>query len=275
MNMFTPHHPRVVLVTGASSGIGSALAREAARRGAAVALVARRSEPLHALAGSIRAAGGRALALTADVTSSEQLTAAVQQTLDAFGSLDTVFANAGFGVKGNLDALSVEDYQRQFDTNVFGVLRTIQATLPGLKQSRGTLGVIGSLNGYLDVPGWSAYCMSKAALRSLCGCVRHELSDAGVSVTHLAPGMVQSDFRRVDNWGTADDSVADPVPNWFAMPADKAAHQMFDAVLHRESERIITWHAKGVVMLERHAHWLVRQIVGRSGPLIRRLSKPK
>jgi NADP-dependent 3-hydroxy acid dehydrogenase YdfG len=273
--MFTLHRPRVVLVTGASAGIGAALAREAAQRGAAVALLARRSEPLNALAHEIRSAGGRALALVADVTSSEQLQAAVQQTLTDFGGLDTVFANAGFGVKGNFDALNVEDYQRQFDTNVFGVLRTLEATLPALKASHGTFGVVGSLNGYLDLPGWSAYCMSKAALRSLCACIRHELSGAGVGVTHLAPGMIQSDFRRVDNLGVADASVADPVPDWLAMPSKKAAQQMFDAVLRREDERVITWHAKGVVALERHAHWLVRRVIGLSGPLIQRFSKPK
>jgi NADP-dependent 3-hydroxy acid dehydrogenase YdfG len=264
---------QVVFVTGASAGIGEGIAREAASRGAAVVLFARREDRVNAIAGQIQAAGGRALGVAGDVTSETQLAAAVDAARRAFGGIDLVMANAGFGVKGTLEKLTLSDYQRQFDCNVFGVLRTIYATLPEVKARTGMIGVVGSANGYLSVPGWSAYCMSKAALRSLCACVRHELLLEGVSVTHLAPGMIESEFRRVDNHGQANPDAQDPVPTWLAMPTKKAAGQMLDAVLARKEEAVITWHAKALISLERHAHWLVSESLRHSGPLIQRLSK--
>jgi short-subunit dehydrogenase len=264
---------QVVFITGASAGIGEGIAREAAARGAAVVLFARREEKVRAVASQIIASGGRALGVAGDVTSETQLAAAVEEARRAFGGIDVVMANAGFGVKGTLDQLNVADYQRQFETNVFGVLKTIYATLPDVKTRTGMIGIVGSANGYLSLPGWSAYCMSKAALRSLCACVRHELLREGVSVTHLAPGLTESEFRRVDNQGQANPDAQDPVPAWLAMPTKKAAAQMLDAVLARREEEVITWHAKAVVALERHAHWLVSESLRFSGPLIQRLSK--
>jgi NADP-dependent 3-hydroxy acid dehydrogenase YdfG len=264
---------QVLFITGASAGIGEAIAREAAARGAHVALLARREDKIRAIAAQINAEGGSALGLVADVTSETQLETAVKQTTEKFGGIDIAIANAGFGVRGNLEQLTLADYQRQFDTNVFGVLRTVTATLPALKQRTGMLGVVGSANGYLNVPGWSAYCMSKAAVRSLCACLRHELLAEGVSVTHVAPGLIESEFRRVDNQGQANPDAKDPVPAWLAMPKGKAAAQILEAVLSRREEAVITWHAKAVVALERHAHWLVSESLRRSGPLIRALSK--
>jgi len=119
----------VVFITGASSGIGAALAREYARRGADLALAARRTDRLDALAAELSAQGRRALVLACDVTRDGELEAAVARTRDAFGRIDVVVANAGFGVVGPVERLRLEDYRRQFETNVFGVLRTVYATL--------------------------------------------------------------------------------------------------------------------------------------------------
>src|SRR5690606_32787918 len=93
-----------------------------------------------------------------------------------FGALDMVFANAGFGVGGSFETLSAADFRRQFDTNIFGVIHTLQAALPHLKRRAGVVGVVGSANGYVNIPGHAPYCMSKAAVRSLCACLRHELA---------------------------------------------------------------------------------------------------
>ena len=128
---------RVVLVTGASSGIGAALAREFARQGADLVLAARRLPRLVELAAEVRATGRRALAVPCDVTEDGALEGAVRQALEAFGRLDVVVANAGFGVVGPFERLTLDDYRRQFETNVFGVLRTASAALPALRSSRG------------------------------------------------------------------------------------------------------------------------------------------
>lgn len=264
---------RVFLVTGASSGIGEAIAREAAAQGASVVLTARRADKLERVATQIREQGGKATFATCDVTEPEQLARAVAKAREAFGGIDVVIANAGFGVQGTLSSLKVEDYRRQFDCNVFGVLNTLYATLESLRERRGAVGVVGSANGYLNVPGWSAYCMSKHAVRSLCASIRHELLPEGVSVTHLAPGFIESDFRKTSNDNVLNIEAKDPVPSWLTMPARTAAKKMISATVRRKGESVITFHAKAVVGLERHASSLVSGAVGLSGSWVRRLSK--
>ena len=124
-----------VLITGASSGIGAALARELAREGARLVLMARRRERLEALCAELAAAGAKAVAHVGDVTQRADLDAAVALAIERYGRLDMAVANAGFGVVGTLETLAVEDYRRQFETNVFAVLETVKACLAELRKS--------------------------------------------------------------------------------------------------------------------------------------------
>src|SRR5690349_16535207 len=112
------------LVTGASAGIGRALALEFAREGAAVAVAARRTELLEKLSRDIEGLGRKTLPVRCDVTKPDEVRAAVDAAASAFGGLDVVVANAGFGVVGPVERLGVDDFRRQFETNVFGVLHT-------------------------------------------------------------------------------------------------------------------------------------------------------
>jgi short-subunit dehydrogenase len=252
---------RVVLITGASSGIGAALAREFARQGADLVLVARRADRLTALAADIEGQGRRALALTADVTVDGDLERAVGQARAKLGRLDVVVANAGFGVVGSVEQLALDDYRRQFETNVFGVLRTVHATVAELKASRGRLVILGSVAGYVATPGSSPYSMSKFAVRALAEAVGHELAPAGVAVTLVSPGYVDSEIRRVDNTGRFQTASKEPVPAWLLMSAPKAARQIVRAVARRRREIVITGHGKFAVFMQRHAPWLVARFV--------------
>jgi short-subunit dehydrogenase len=264
---------QVVFITGASAGIGAALARQAAARGARVALCARREDRLQALADELRAAGCQAEAIQCDVTRAGDLEQAATRTCQQLGGIDIAIANAGFGVTGPLTQLSLDDYRRQFETNVFGVLRTIYAVLPELRARRGRLAVMGSTNGYVSVPGSSAYCMSKAAVRSLCAALRHELAPDGVSVTHLAPGFVRSEFRQIDNTGRLRAQYDDPVPSWLVMSSAKAAAQMLRGIVHRRAEVVITVHGRAAVGLERHVPWVVSRVLGKTGRLAKAWTK--
>src|SRR5262249_32705390 len=152
---------------GASSGIGAALAREFAREGADVALAARRLPRLEALAAEIGRTGRRAGVIPCDLTRDGDLERAAERARAALGQPGVGVANAGFGVPGTLETLSIDDYRRQFETNVFGVLRTVYATLDDLKTTRGRLVLIGSVSGHVAVPGASAYSMSKFAVHGL------------------------------------------------------------------------------------------------------------
>ncbi len=263
---------KLVLVTGASSGVGEALAREAAAQGAKVVLAARREERIRAIADELHQKGAETLAVRCDVTADGDLEAVVERA-HSLGALDLLFANAGFAVQGALEALSLDDYRRQFETNVYGVLRSIYAALPDLKRTGGAIGVVGSANGYVSLPDWSAYCMSKHAVRALCDSIRHELRPLGVSVTHLALGFVESDIRRLDKLGRLRADLPDPVPSWLQMPARAAARRMLSAVVRRSAESVITGHAKVGVAVARHAPWLASTAVGASAEIVRRRSR--
>jgi NADP-dependent 3-hydroxy acid dehydrogenase YdfG len=261
---------KVVFVTGASAGIGEAVAREAVAQGARVVLAARRKERVEALARELGAE--RALGVACDVTRDGDLEAAVERA-HVFGPLDAMIANAGFGVGGRFAQLTLEDYRRQFETNVFGVIRSVRAALPDLRSTRGAVGIVGSANGYVSIPGWSAYCMSKHAVRSFAECIRHELARDGVAVTHLAPGFVESEFRRVDNQSALRDDLEDPIPRWLRMPAPKAAKKILAAVAARVPEAVITGHAKIAVSASRHAPRLVAAALGVGRNVVSDLSK--
>jgi short-subunit dehydrogenase len=261
-----------VLVTGASSGIGAALARELAREGARLVLMARRRERLEQLCAELAAAGTQAVAHVGDVTRRADLDAAVALAVERYGRLDIAVANAGFGVVGPIEKLSVEDYRRQFETNVFAVLETSKACLAELLKSRGRLVLIGSVAGYISTPHASPYAMSKFAIRALAEALLPELAPHGVTVTLISPGFVTSEIRQVDNRGGWHPRAKDPLPPWLPMPADVAAKKIVAAVHRRRREAIITVHGKMLVWLSRFAPWVLR-LAARRG--VRGRSEPK
>jgi short-subunit dehydrogenase len=255
-----------VLITGASSGIGAALAREFAGEGADVALVARRVDRLEALASEIGKTGRRAVVIACDVTRDGDLERAAGQARAALGKLDVVVANAGFGVTGKLETLSLDDYRRQLETNVFGVLRTVYATLDDLKKTRGRLVLIGSVSGHVAVPGSSAYSMSKFAVRGLAASLGHELAPYGVAVTLISPGFVESEISQVDNRGVwRPQAPRRPIPASLVMATPTAARKIVSAVARRRREVVITGFGKAAVVLQRHAPWLLAAVIRRFG----------
>jgi short-subunit dehydrogenase len=259
---------KVVLITGASSGIGKELAMQLARAGAKLTLAARRRDQLEAVAQTIASLSGTGTSVascvvTCDVARDGDLERSIAETIRQFGRLDVVFANAGFGVVGGFKKLSIEDYRRQFETNIFGVLRTIYAALPELEKSRGNLAVIGSVSGWVATSGASPYCMSKFAVRALANSITPELRRAGVTLTLISPGFVVSDIRRVDNRGTLHPQAPDPVPAWIQMSTDKAVRQILHAVARGKKEQIVTFFGKLFVAFERFFPWLNRAIAAR------------
>jgi short-subunit dehydrogenase len=255
-----------VLITGASSGIGAALAREFAREGGDVALAARRLDRLEALAAEIEKIGRRAVVIPCDVTRDGDLERAADRARAAFGKLDVVVANAGFGVSGRLETLSLDDYRRQLETNVFGVLRTVYATLEDLKKTRGRLVLIGSVSGHVGVPGSSAYSMSKFAVHGLAASLGHELALHGVAVTLISPGFVESEIRQVDNRGVwRAEAPRRPIPSSMVMATPRAARQIVSAVARRRREAVITGFGKTAVFFQRHLPGLLAVIIRRFG----------
>lgn len=251
----------VVFITGASAGIGEALLHEYAKRGFSLAAFARRSDRLTALEKQFAEKAVDLLPIEGDVTKEADLKRAAESIQKKYGRLDVVIANAGFGVVGRMEKLSNEDYKRQFETNIFGVLNTVRECLPLLKTSRGRLGIVGSVNGYVTLPGNTPYGMSKFAVRALCRALCFEFSEYGISVTHIAPGFVESEIRRVDNKGRLHEKERHALPSWLPMPTQTAARKIAGAIQARKRERIVTGHGHVAVYLERFVPWLFTCII--------------
>ena len=250
-----------IFITGASSGIGEELALQLAAAGAHLTLTARRRELLDGLAQRISTAGHESpLVVPADVTRDGDLERAVSEAVRAYGKLDIVIANAGFGIVGPFSKLTLDDYRRQFETNVFGLLRTLYAGLPEIRKSHGHLVLIGSVAGWGSTPGASAYAMSKFAVRALANAITPELALDGVTVTLISPGFVASDIRRTDNRGTLHSEAKDPIPAWLVMPTPEAVRQILNAVARGKREAVITGHGKALVLIERFAPWIIRAV---------------
>jgi NAD(P)-dependent dehydrogenase (short-subunit alcohol dehydrogenase family) len=242
----------VAWVTGAGSGIGRAIALRLAEEGAAIALSARRRAQLESVAAAIEAAGGRALVVPCDVTSEAEVVAAVQSVRTAFGRLDIVVANAGYSVTGRFEALSVDDWRRQFDVNVFGLVATARHALPALRETRGRLVLLGSVSGFLPSAGIGPYAASKAAVRAIGDTLAIELAGTGVSCTTVHPGYVESDIDRVDNLNVHHADRGDRRPARLMWPAGRAAPAIVDAAYRRKRERVFTRHGQFAVALGRH-----------------------
>ncbi len=180
------------LITGASSGIGAATARDAAEQGYRVVLAARSADRLSELATELGGAD-RTLAVRCDVTEWDDQQAMVRTALERFGQLDVVFANAGFGATRGFLEESVEHWRSMVLTNVYGAALTIRATLAALKEARGHLLLTSSVAGRRALPG-SLYSATKFAVTAMGESARLELNDSGVRVTLIEPGMVDTPF---------------------------------------------------------------------------------
>ena len=183
---------RVLLVTGASSGIGATTARIVSAAGWRLVLAARSLDKLEELAEEL---GGpdRAVAVECDVTEWADQQAAVLVALEHFGRLDAAWANAGFGAERSFLGDTVEHWREMVLTNVFGAALTIRATLPALRGSKGQLLLTGSVAGRRGIPG-SLYSATKHAVHAMAENVRLELDGSGVRVTVIAPGIVATPF---------------------------------------------------------------------------------
>jgi NAD(P)-dependent dehydrogenase (short-subunit alcohol dehydrogenase family) len=196
------------LITGCSTGLGRALAEAVLERGESAAITARDSGRLADLA---KAYPDTALALTLDVTDDEQVMAAVRQTEDAFGGIDVLVNNAGYGYRAAVEEGDVADVQRLFATNFFGPVALIRAALPGMRARRsGAIVNISSIGALRRPPGSGYYAASKAALEAMTGSLRTEAEPLGIKVIAVEPGGFRTDFsgRSLTQSATAIDDYA-------------------------------------------------------------------
>lgn len=191
---------QIVIVTGASSGIGEAAARKLAGEGATVVIAARRADRLEALKREIEAAGGRALAVAGDVTSPQDRERVVQETMSAFGRIDGLVNNAGYGQRGPIELVPVEAIRQNFETNLFSLIALTQRVIPIMRAQRsGRIINISSVAGRIARPLSSVYDATKHALEAISDGMRGELAPFGIKVVVIEPGFIITEFLGVAN----------------------------------------------------------------------------
>jgi len=186
---------KVVVITGASSGLGEAAARHLADRGAAVALGARRTERIDALVEEIERGGGRALAVTTDVSRRDNVQTLVDLAIERFGRIDVMVNNAGLMPQSPLDRLRVDEWERMIDVNIKGVLYGIAAALPHMqRQKSGHIVNVASVAGHKVRAGSAVYSATKHAVRVISEGLRQEVKPYGIRTTIISPGAVDTEL---------------------------------------------------------------------------------
>jgi short-subunit dehydrogenase len=238
------------VVTGASSGIGWALAKALASAGGRVGLIARRKDRLDALAGEIRQGGGTAAVAAADVGDHAQALAAVGLVRGELGPVDLLIANAGVGMPTLLNPVNVADVEQMNRVNFLGVVYAIAAVLPEmLERRRGHLVAVSSLASYKGLPGESGYCSTKAAVNSYMEGLRIQLRDRGIAVTTICPGFVRTPMTAVNEGHM-----------FWVLEADEAARRMLRGIRRGRKVYNFPW---PTALLMRLTRWLPDWVMAR------------
>jgi short-subunit dehydrogenase len=228
---------KVVMITGASSGIGRGLAVELAGRGAKVGLVARRAETLEEIVKEIESRGGRALALPGDVQDDKSVQAAADRLRELFGPIDLLIANAGIGTTTDPAEMQPGEVAAVINVNVIGAANSVAAVIPEMvARRRGQLVAISSLAAYRGLPKSAAYCASKAAVSAFFESLRLDLQPRGIYVTIIHPGFIKTPL-------TAGRDAKMP----FLLELDTAVKKIVSAIEKRKKSYAFPWQLANIV----------------------------
>lgn len=233
---------KVILITGASSGIGRAMAVELGRRGARVGLTARRADELLKVADEVERAGGKALAHAADVRNTVEMNGVAERVQDRFGRIDVLIANAGMSSTTGATNIQAGEVANVITINVIGVVNSVAAVLPGmLARKKGHLVAISSLASFRGLPKSGAYSASKAAVSTFFESLRVDLRKSGIDVTVIHPGFIRTPM-------TANRKRKLP----FLLEPEDAARRMLRAIERRARTYAFPWQLASLVRLLKH-----------------------
>lgn len=240
----------VILITGASSGIGAATALYFGQRGYRAVLAARRMERLEQLASEIQNNGSEALAVEADVSSSEQVQALVRCTLENYGRIDVLFNNAGFGRMRWLQNLDLErDIETQLQVNLHGTIRMAKAVIPTMiAQHSGHIINMSSVAGYIATPTYSIYAATKFGIRGFTDALRREMFQHNVRVSGIYPGPVKTEF--VEHMGSERKSGF-KTPTWLVLTSEDVARAVWNLIQHPRRAVVLPGFFSWIILLEK------------------------
>jgi NADP-dependent 3-hydroxy acid dehydrogenase YdfG len=243
---------KVVIITGASSGFGAAAATLFARQGCMTVLAARRLDRLEALAQQIRSAGGQALPVAMDVSQPPQIDAMVQSALAAYGRIDILFNNAGFGRLDRLEALDpVKDIQAQITVDLLGAIWTARAVLPHMyKRRSGHIINMCSIAGWIAPPLYSVYSAGKFGMRGFSEALRRESAPFGVKVSVIYPSGASTEFGA--HVGASAAKRQFKTPSWLRLSADDVARSVVGVARRPRRQLVTPWWMAASKFLNAH-----------------------
>ncbi|MCA1757456.1 MAG: SDR family oxidoreductase [Bacteroidales bacterium] len=248
---------KVVVVTGASSGIGLAISREFASAGSRVAIVARSGNRLAELADEINSNGGEAFAIVTDVTDEMQCQSMVEKCIERFGRLDILINNAGISMRASFADSDINVLRRVMEVNFWGTVNCTKYALPHLIANRGVLVGISSVAGFHGLPGRTGYSASKFAMHGFLETIRIENFFSGMHVMILAPGFTASNIRY--HALTADGSEQGETPrkeDKMVQP-EYVARWVLKGIRKKKRNKILTWNGRFIAFFQRIIPWIV------------------
>ena len=230
----------VILITGASSGIGEAAARRFCIGGYRVVLAARRLDRLLSLAEELESAGGQALAVSTDIAQLKDIQSLVSTAMEHYGQIDVLFNNAGFGKLAWLDELDpLNDIHNQILVNQLGVIQTTRAVLPEMIARRqGHIINMGSMAGFIATPTYSIYAASKFAVRGFSEALRREVGVYGIHVSVIYPGGVATEFKSHTG---AKRKTGMTTPRWLRLTPERVAETVWKVVQRPRRTVLLPW----------------------------------
>lgn len=232
----------MIVITGASAGIGAATAVEAARHGMHVVAAARRLDKLEAVAARVRELDRKVEVVPCDVAEASQVDRLVERTMQRFGRLDVMFANAGYGFLQPIDLLDERMHRHIFDVNYFGTVRCVQKALPPMRAAgQGHIVITSSVVGRVGIPNYTAYSATKAAQDALATGLRAELEPDGIDVTAVYPVGTKTEFFEVSASIGGQDTVKENTPRALMQRPEHVAKRVVAALRRPKPE---VWPAK-------------------------------
>lgn len=242
---------KVVIITGATSGIGRALVYECASRGARLVISARNHEKLMEISEDLMKTGVQIIPVKADVSSEADCRELIRKAVETYGSIDIMINNAGISMRALFEDVDLNVLRRLMDTNFWGTVYCSKFALPYLLKSKGSLVGISSIAGYKGLPGRTGYSSSKFAIQGLLEVIRIENRKKGFHVLIAAPGFTASNIRNVALAKDGSQQGETPLDESKLMPAETVAKKIADAIEKRKRTLVLTTQGKMTVLLNK------------------------
>lgn len=239
---------KVVVITGASSGIGKAMAFEAAKRGAKVMIGARNVEKLEEISKQIKAENGQVAYIKMDVTKEEDCQNLISKTIQEYGRIDVLINNAGISMRAILEDLDLSVIRQLIDTNFWGTVYCTKFALPFILQTKGSVVGISSIAGFKGLPGRTGYSASKFAMQGFLEALRIENIKKGIHVMVACPGFTASNIRNTALVADGSQQGETPRDEGKMMSAEEVAKHVMKAIDKRKRTLILTWQGKETVL---------------------------